>query len=459
MATDVQKIGQTILAQIGVVANQAAQAAQDAKTYAAQTADKAPLLSPAFTGTPTAPTPADLDNSTKVATTAYLDRLRGANSGLATLDNTGKVPSAQIPQISVVAVEVVASEAAMLALTAVPGTFAIRTDISNAVFILQQLPASTLGNWYEIGTSPVLSVAGLTGAIVGPDLLAAILAAPLASPGLTGTPTAPTVAGTADSTTKIATTAFVQAVRALLAPLASPALSGTPTAPSAAADTNTTQVATTAWVLGQLSQVADGLPVINGTAARGTSTRAARADHIHPTDSSRAPVASPTFTGAPTAPTPTASDNSTKLATTAYADAAVAALSGTVTTALGLKAPLASPTFTGTPAAPTATGGTNTTQVATTAFVQTAVGGISPGQPIPASSALPVGMAAMLLAGVTVNAGASTAGSNLAPFTIDANSGVITGGAAQTGTWLNITGANVGAGPGAPVAGLFVRTA
>lgn len=38
------------------------------------------------------------------------------------------------------------------------------------------------------------------------------------------------------------------------------------------------------------------------------------------------------------------------------------------------KAPLASPTFTGTPAAPTATAGTNTTQIATTAFV---TGGIS----------------------------------------------------------------------------------
>lgn len=36
-------------------------------------------------------------------------------------------------------------------------------------------------------------------------------------------------------------------------------------------------------------------------------------------------------------------------------------------------APLASPTFTGTPAAPTATAGTNTTQLATTAFVAAAV--------------------------------------------------------------------------------------
>lgn len=36
-------------------------------------------------------------------------------------------------------------------------------------------------------------------------------------------------------------------------------------------------------------------------------------------------------------------------------------------------ATLASPTFTGTPTAPTATAGTNTTQIATTAFVKTAI--------------------------------------------------------------------------------------
>jgi len=45
---------------------------------------------------------------------------------------------------------------------------------------------------------------------------------------------------------------------------------------------------------------------------------------------------------------------------------------------LAAKAPLASPTFTGTPAAPTATTGTNTTQVATTAFVQTEIAGKAP---------------------------------------------------------------------------------
>ena len=42
----------------------------------------------------------------------------------------------------------------------------------------------------------------------------------------------------------------------------------------------------------------------------------------------KAPLASPTFTGTPTAPTQTAGNNSTRLATTAYTDAAVAPLSG-----------------------------------------------------------------------------------------------------------------------------------
>ena len=99
------------------------------------------------------------------------------------------------------------------------------------------------------------------------------------------------------------------------APLASPALTGTPSAPTAAVDTNTVQVATTAFVLGQASAAN---PVINGTATAGSSSRYSRADHIHPTDTTRAPVASPTFTGTPAAPTPAADTDTTQLATTAF---------------------------------------------------------------------------------------------------------------------------------------------
>jgi hypothetical protein len=44
-----------------------------------------------------------------------------------------------------------------------------------------------------------------------------------------------------------------------------------------------------------------------------------------------------------------------------------------IATAISTKADLASPTFTGTPLAPTASAGTNTTQLATTAFITTAI--------------------------------------------------------------------------------------
>jgi hypothetical protein len=61
-----------------------------------------------------------------------------------------------------------------------------------------------------------------------------------------------------DNTTKGATTAFVAAAIALInssltgyAPLASPALSGTPTAPTAALGTNTGQIATMAALINQ----------------------------------------------------------------------------------------------------------------------------------------------------------------------------------------------------------------
>lgn len=40
-----------------------------------------------------------------------------------------------------------------------------------------------------------------------------------------------------------------------------------------------------------------GTPAMNGVAALGVAATAAKSDHIHPTDTSRAPLASPTFTG------------------------------------------------------------------------------------------------------------------------------------------------------------------
>ncbi|WP_242673385.1 phage tail protein [Enterobacter wuhouensis] len=90
--------------------------------------------------------------------------------------------------------------------------------------------------------------------------------APKESPILTGTPKTPTApAGT--NTTQIASTAFVQAVVTLLnnalglkASLANPALTGTPTAPTAAQTANNTQIATTAFVKSALAALVDSSP-------------------------------------------------------------------------------------------------------------------------------------------------------------------------------------------------------
>jgi len=77
-------------------------------------------------------------------------------------------------------------------------------------------------------------------------------AALFASPTFTGTPAAPTAAG-GTNTTQIATTAFVATS---FAPLASPTFTGTPAAPTAAGGTSTTQLATTAFVTSAISTAA-----------------------------------------------------------------------------------------------------------------------------------------------------------------------------------------------------------
>ena len=117
------------------------------------------------------------------------------------------------------------------------------------------------------------------------------------------------------------------------APLASPALTGTPTAPTAANGTATTQIATTAFVSNEISNdrpfeaTATNIK-INGTQSAGTLNSVARGDHVHPTDTTRAPLASPALTGTPTAPTAAQFNNSTNIATTAFVQRAIGSLSG-----------------------------------------------------------------------------------------------------------------------------------
>jgi hypothetical protein len=236
--------------------------------------DYAPIDSPAFTGVPTAPTPAPGSNTGQLATTAFV-------------------------------------HAAVVAATTGVSSFNTRTG------------------------AVTLTTADITGA--GGALLA--------SPVFTGTPQAPT-ATVGNSSTQIATTAFVQAATAGAgvssfntrsgavtltsadltaaggALLASPAFTGAPTAPTATAGTSTTQIASTAFVGAALAGFTGGVQSFNGrtgaVSLQGNDVSAAGG----------ALLASPAFTGAPTAPTATTGTSTTQLATTAFVAAAIGAGGG-----------------------------------------------------------------------------------------------------------------------------------
>lgn len=123
----------------------------------------APLASPALAGTPTAPTAPAGTATTQIATTAFV----------------------------------------ATALAALVSSSPAALDTLNEL-------AAALGNDPNFATTVTTLLAQK---------------APLASPALTGTPTAPTAAPGV-STTQIATTAFVQAVAALLAPLSGATFTG-----------------------------------------------------------------------------------------------------------------------------------------------------------------------------------------------------------------------------------------
>jgi hypothetical protein len=111
---------------------------------------------------------------------------------------------------------------------------------------------------------------------------------------------------------------------------------------------DSTKGATTAWVNDAIAAIpVDGVQQLNaGTGITLTPSPITTTGSIAVDFSVVAPLASPAFTGNPTAPTPTAGDNDTSIATTAF-----------VVTALLPYAPLASPVFTGDPRAPTPDGG------------------------------------------------------------------------------------------------------
>ena len=108
------------------------------------------------------------------------------------------------------------------------------------------------------------------------------------------------------------------------APVASPTFTGTPITTTPTPGDNSTRIASTAFVTAALPAAATTAPLMNGTAAAGSSAAWSRGDHVHPVDTSRyaasnpsgfqtaaqvtaslanyAPLANPSFTGGNTTP-------------------------------------------------------------------------------------------------------------------------------------------------------------
>jgi len=214
---------------------------------------------------------------------------------------------------------------------------------------------SSASAWTAIGLGAVTSVAGRTGAVV------------LGESDITSLTT--DLAAKATASALSAEVSRAEAAEALLAPLASPALTGNPTAPTQTAHDNSTRIATTAYTDGAVAAGIGGIGGGSSTLAGDTdvsisspanndvltyetsSTKwknkpaggavtsvAGRTGAVVLGESditslttdlaAKATLASPALTGNPTAPTQTALDNSTKIATTAYTDGAVAAAAG-----------------------------------------------------------------------------------------------------------------------------------
>ena len=339
------------------------------------------FTSPVFTGNPTAVTQSAGDNSTKLATTAYVDSAIGTENELSELNDVS-ISSLSDDEI-------------------------IQYDTTTSRWINR--------TFSEAGIATTASLSTHTGSSSNPHNVTASQvglgnvtneskATMLTSPALTGSSTAPTQSA-GDNSTKIATTQFVTSAinqENQLVELNDVTITGVPADNALLAYDSTSSK----WINQTGTQA--GLATSSSLTSHTSSTSnphgvtASQVGLGNVTNESKANMfADPVFTGNPVAPTQGASNNSTRIATTEYVTTAIAnvldsapaaldtlnelaaalgddsSFSSSVTNSLALKAPLASPSLTGTPTAPTASSGTNTTQLATTQFVTTAVGNVS----------------------------------------------------------------------------------
>jgi len=288
-----------------------------------------------------------LDISSTVATKTYVGDEIGTHSSdttsvhgisntanLVATTDTGTVTSTMIANGTIVDADINASAAiATSKISGLDTALGLKAPLADPTFTgVVTLPANTITNTMmadnSVNTAELTALSVTEAKLADGAVATAKIAAAAVTSGKIGTGEVATtnIADSAVTSAKIANDTIVDADinsaaaiaqskisglstdLGLKAPLASPDLTGVPTAPTAAAATNTTQIATTAYVRGEVAALVNSA----------TSTL----------------------------------DTLGEIATALGNDAN---LSSTLTTAIALKAPLASPTFTGTVTAPAIT--------------------------------------------------------------------------------------------------------
>ena len=257
----------------------------DATYVNTELAKKADIASPALTGTPTAPTASAATNTTQLATTAFVQAVKaadtgsaatavalktartingvsfngtanitinavdatsrvassekGAANGVATLDATGKVPAVQLPSY----VDDVLEFANLAAFPA--------TGESGKIYVA--LDTNKTYRWSGSAYVYITSGAGAVDSVAGKTGVVTLVKADV---GLSN------VDNTADSAKPVSTAQ--QTALNLKANLASPAFTGTPTAPTQSAGSNTTHLATTAFVTTAVGNAVANLATVAG---------------------------------------------------------------------------------------------------------------------------------------------------------------------------------------------------
>ena len=151
--------------------------------------------------------------------------------------------------------------------------------------------------------------------------------AKLNSPAFTGVPTAPYLASSSQIATIEHVNDSLKSIHSnpasvgthkldLKANIASPTFTGIPAAPTPDSATNTTQLATTAFVQSVTTSKANAAEV-NAKNYSDTNLNNA-VTNLNTSIGLKANIASPTFTGTPSAPSPANNDNSARIATTNY---------------------------------------------------------------------------------------------------------------------------------------------